>query len=69
MTTKTTKEQVKQQMRIIKQGAANLVGEEELEAKRKLPENIKENMNRKIRINILVAITVILYFCFLKLPF
>lgn len=32
-TNETIKEQVKQQMRIIKQGAANLVGEEELEAK------------------------------------
>lgn len=43
--------------------------QQELENKHKLPENTKENMNRKIQINILVAITVMLYFYFLNLGF
>lgn len=42
---------------------------DELENKHKLPENTQENMNRKIQINILVAITVMLYFYFLNLGF
>jgi len=41
----------------------------ELEDKHKLPENTKGNMNRRIQINILVAITVMLYFYFLNLGF
>ena len=41
--------------------------QEELENKQKLPENIQEKMNRKIQINVLVAITVMLYFYFLNL--
>jgi len=42
---------------------------EELEKKNKLPNNAQENMNRKIQINILVAITVMLYFYLLNLGF
>jgi len=43
--------------------------QEELENKHKLPQNTKENMNRKMQINILVAITIMLYFYFLNLGF
>jgi len=43
--------------------------QKELEKKHELPENTKENMNRKMQINILVAITVMLYFYFLNLGF
>lgn len=39
---------------------------QELEKKHKLPEGAQENMNRKMQINILVAITVMLYFYFLN---
>jgi len=42
---------------------------EELENKNKLPDNTKKNRNRKIQINILVAITVMLYFYLLNLGF
>ena len=41
----------------------------ELENKHKLPENTKEEMNRKIQINILIAITIMLYFFFLNVGF
>ena len=43
--------------------------QEELEKKHKLPNNTQEKMNRKIQINILVAITIMLYFYFLSLQF
>lgn len=39
---------------------------QELEKKNKLSEDAQENMNRKMQINILVAITVMLYFYFLN---
>lgn len=42
---------------------------EQLENKHKLPKNIKHEMNRKIQINILIAITILLYFYFLNLGF
>lgn len=41
----------------------------ELENKHKMPENTQQIMNKKIQINILVAITVMLYFYFLNLGF
>ena len=40
---------------------------QELETKHKLPENIKQSMNRKIQINVLVAITIMLYFFLLNM--
>jgi len=42
---------------------------QELEKKHKLPENTKGNMNKAIQINILVAITIMLYFFLLNLSF
>jgi len=43
--------------------------QQELENKNKLPDNTKKNMNRKMQINILVAITIMLYLFFLNLVF